>query len=283
MNAKKLYEQLEKDFIKKEMSDDWQREIQTIQEFITANFKERSTGLVCDNTDEINKVYTAVFPSNKVMQEIINKNEKNAMLFVHHPAIWDIRCAPNVFQEMNKELLKEFKKRKIAIYNLHVPLDAFGEYSTSVTLANELNIKIEKSFAPYHEVLCGVIGTTNAKTIQELKEKLAKKINHEAKLYDYGTQEITNQRIAIIAGGGNDLDMLEEIHKEKINTFITGISAKSNHSKKSHEFLEKHKINLLGGTHYSTEKFACIAMIQYFTKIGLNAEYIEDDPIIEDL
>jgi len=53
--------------------------------------------------------------------------------------------------------------------------------------------------------------------------------------------------------------------------------------RKAHEFAEKHKVNLLGGTHYSTEKFACIAMIDYFKKIGLSAEFIKDEPVMEDM
>jgi hypothetical protein len=41
---------------------------------------------------------------------------------------------------------------------------------------------------------------------------------------------------------------------------------------------------LLGGTHYSTEKFACQAMCDYFGKIGIiSTEFILDTPMLEDL
>jgi hypothetical protein len=39
----------------------------------------------------------------------------------------------------------------------------------------------------------------------------------------------------------------------------------------------------LGGTHYSTEKFACMAMTKYFEKLGLPSEFIEDAPGLADL
>ncbi|MEN6313835.1 MAG: hypothetical protein ABFD25_06270, partial [Clostridiaceae bacterium] len=90
MKAVELYTYLEKDFIFKELRDDWARYMPDLEEYLSANFKERSMGLVCDFADEINSVYTAVFPAEEVMQKIINDGIADAMLFLHHPSIWDI-------------------------------------------------------------------------------------------------------------------------------------------------------------------------------------------------
>jgi putative NIF3 family GTP cyclohydrolase 1 type 2 len=283
MEATKLYQQLEKDFITSEMSDDWAQHMDSIEDFLSENFKKRSMGLVSDFAKEINKIYTAVFPSSKVMRKILDDGTRDAMLFVHHPSIWDIRKAPEIFQQMDRELLQQFKDRRISIYNLHVPLDNFGEYSTSVTLAKALGIKPKNSFAPYFGGMAGVFGETNSKTVLDLKGKFQNAIGHEVSLYDYGSNEIKDGIVAIAAGGGNSIEILEDIAKSGVNTFITGITAKNEHSKEAHEFAEKHKINILGGTHYSTETFACIAMVDYFKKIGLPSEFIEDVPIIEDM
>jgi len=283
MEAIQLYQHLEKDFITPEMSDEWAQYMDSVADFLSENFRKRSMGLVCDFTTEINKVYTAVFPSRKVMQKILDDGIHDAMLFVHHPSIWDIRKAPEVFQQMDRNLLQQFKDRKISIYNLHVPLDNFGEYSTSVTLAKALNIKPEKSFASYFGALCGIFGKTNSATVQDLRKRFQEVIGHEVNLYNYGDNEIKNGIVAIIAGGGNDADMLKDIAKEEVNTFITGVTVKNEHSKKAHDFAEKYRINILGGTHYSTEKFACISMVDYFKKIGLPSEFIEDKPVMEDV
>jgi len=283
MKAEKLYQKLERDFIKKRLSDDWAQYMNEIKDFLSDNFKKRSMGLLCDNSKEIKKVYTAVFPTNEVMRYIINKKEKEVMLFVHHPSIWDIRKAPEVFQQMNKKLLKQFKERRISIYNLHVPLDNYSQYSTSNTLAKALEIKIIKPFSPYFGSLCGVIGKTDCKTVQELSKRFQKAVKHRIKLYRYGDNEIKNNKVAIVAGGGNSPDVLRDIKKERINAFVTGISALNSHSKKAHDYARKHKINILGGTHYSTEKFACMAMCNYFRKLGLKSEFIEGRPILEDM
>ena len=75
MKANILYEKLEKNFIKPGLSDDWSN-MREISEFVCDNFKKRSMGLVCDFTEEINEIYTAVFPSKLVMQKILNLNIK---------------------------------------------------------------------------------------------------------------------------------------------------------------------------------------------------------------
>lgn len=283
MKAIQLYQYLEKDFIHPGMNDDWAHQMKSIEVFLSENFKKRSMGLVCDFTTEINKVYTAVFPSKEVMQKILNDETQAAMLFVHHPSIWDIRKAPAVFQQMDRVLLEKFKDRRISIYNLHVPLDNFGKYSTSLTLAKVLGIKPEKSFAPYFGSMCGVFGKAKVSTVQDLRKKFQKAVGHQVGLYKYGDNEIKDQNVAVIAGGGNDVNMLGEVVKAGINTFVTGITLKNEHSQGAHDFAAKHRINVLGGTHYSTERFACISMIDYFQKIGLLSEFIEDKPVMEDM
>jgi len=283
MDAKKLYQRLEGDFIKPGLSDDWTQYMEEVKDFLSENFKKQSMGLVCDNSDKITKVYTAVFPTDEVMQKILDSGETDVLLFVHHPSIWDITKAPKVFQQMNRDLLRQFKERRISIYNLHVPLDNFGDYSTSSTLARALGIEIDKPFAPYRGGLAGVTGRTKARTIDELAKKFEKTIGHKVGLYRYGAAEIKNRRVAVVAGGGNDMEVIPEIAKEGINTFVTGISSLNPHSKEAHDFLEKNKINLLGGTHYSTEAFACQAICSYFRKLGLNCEFIEGIPGLADL
>jgi len=240
-------------------------------------------GLVCDFNKEITRVYTAVFPSDKVMQEILDSGAKDVLLFVHHPSIWDIRKAPNVFYQMNKDLLQQFKEKGISIYNLHVPLDNFGVYSTSKTLADTLGIKNLRPCSPYEGGLAGVIGETNCKTIKELQCVFEKAVGHNVCVYHYGDEKIENGKVVVVAGGGNEVAYLKEAFDEGVKVVITGISSRNPHSEKDHAYEEKHGINVLGGTHYSTETFACIAMCEYFEKLGLKSEFISDVPVMEDI
>ena len=51
----------------------------------------------------------------------------------------------------------------------------------------------------------------------------------------------------------------------------------------AHNIAKANRINILAGTHYSTEKFACIKMIEYFQKLGIPGEFVHDSPCMEDM
>ena len=253
MNAGELYTRLERDFITPSMTDDWAQDMRPMWDFMCDNFRDRSMGLVCDNSQQIDRVYTAVDPSDEVMQSVLGQDETDAMLFVHHPMVW-------------------------AIYNLHVPLDSYGEYCPSVTLGKTLGIGQLRRF-----LLSGALGTTELSTAAEMATRLEAVIGHRASLCEYGDDQIGGGVVALAPGGGLSIYRLEEVVKQGVNTFITGITARNDHSESAHQYAEASRINLLGGTHYSTEKFACQAMCRYFERLGLPAEFIEGRPMLEDL
>jgi len=281
MEASKLYSRLDKDFIKPGMTDDWVSYMDSIRRFLSDNFKVRQMGLVCDNSHEIKRVYTAVFPTDAVLKEVAKS--KDALLFLHHPSIWDITKAPEVFQQMNPTLLERLRQQRDSIYALHVPLDNFSSYSTSTTLAKSLKVFQLKPFAPYGGGLAGVYGKTRFKTREELRKMFRKAAGHRISLYPYGQGDISNGEVALVAGGGNDIKILREVADLGINTFVTGITALNSYSQAAHDFARKHRINILGGTHYSTEKFACMKMCEYFRKRGLLCRFIPGKPGLEDL
>ena len=283
MKAVDLYNQLEKDFIKPGLTDDWAKYMGPLHDFLTAKFKSRSMGLVCGFTTEVKKVYTAVFPSYAVMQTVLDKGEKDIMLFVHHPSNWDLAKAPPGFHLMNIPQLEAFRNQHISIYNLHVPLDNFSEYSTSATLAKALGLTELKPFYLYYGSLACVYGKTNLKTVHEMQDKFAAMLGHKASLYLCGSPEISNGIVAVAAGGGNIADLHKQLAKDSVNLLVTGITVENEHSKTAHDKARENKINLLGGTHYSTEKPACQAMRGYFQKLGLPSEFIEGEAGMGDL
>lgn len=281
MEAEILYDRLEKDFISGVLTDSWAEYMAPVYDFLTENFKARSMGLVCDFAEEITKVYSAVFPTDKILQQIIDSGTTDAMLFVHHPSIWDIRTTP-VFKQMNPALVKKLQERRISIYNLHVPLDNYSEYSTSKTLADALDIEVIKPFIPYRGGLAGVIGKTECKTVEELNDVFSKAVGHKTKLYLYGDSAI-NGNIGIAAGGGNAIETVNELIDNNIKVLITGITVNNDISSEVHRCEKANGINVLGGTHYSTEKFACIKMCSYFENLGLKSEFMHGEPVFEDM
>lgn len=280
MKAKKVYKKLDSDFELDLCKDDWSG--MDFNEYVSDNFKARHMGILLDNSREIDYVYTAVFPSDLILNKIIESGKENVLLVSHHAMIWDIR-KPSIFQDINPDLLPKLKQQKISIYAMHVPLDKNDTYSTSTNLAKALDITIEGDFYEYFGVKVGVYGKTELNNPEQLADRLKSKVGHKTKLWKYGSDEIKNHKVAVVAGGGNNIEGIEDIIELGINTYVTGVTVLNDFSKEVHDFERENKINIIGGTHYSTEKFACIALIEYFKKIGLTCEFIEDQPILEDI
>ena len=269
MKAKELYQRLENDFELKKCHDEW-NSIE-FNEYISSNFKRRSMGLLLDNSNEIKNVYTAVFPDKKILLEILSKNEKDVMIFTHHPLIWDSSIKGFPFHNIPKNILIKMKKKKISLYVLHVPLDKNGKYSTSVSLAKALDIKPKEEFCEYFGVIVGIIGKTNLTSISQLAEKVRRVVHHKIKVWKYGDENIEKK--------------IEFLAKNGINTFITGVTRVTESWQPSVEFhktAKKNKMNIIAATHYSTEKFSCIAMTRYFKKLGLDSKFVEGQPLFND-
>lgn len=283
MKAIELYAKLDKDFIKPALSDDWtEMNNEPVIEFVSSNWKARMMGLLVDNdTDEVTKVFTAVFPSDKVINELLVRKVKNAVLFTHHPMVWDIN-KEKIFSGINKKLLDKMKVRKISIYTLHVPLDDYGPYSTSVLLAQAIGLRPIDKFGLYYGSYAGVIANSNFKNIKDLTNKMELVLGHKVKSYNYGSEDINNVKIGVIAGGGLT-ETINELVKLKVKVLVTGISVLNDFSKEAHNLAKENGIAIIGGTHYSTEKFACINMCSYFKKLKIPSEFIEDFPCMNDL
>jgi putative NIF3 family GTP cyclohydrolase 1 type 2 len=284
MKAERLYESLDKQFeLDKLQEGEWSSF--DLGEYATESFRKTWMGLVLDNSEEIQKVYTAVFPSAKVLDYLISLDVTDALLFTHHPMVWTPEIEGVPFENMPTKYLEELKKRRISYYAIHVPLDRNGPYSTTASLARALEIETEREFFDYFGSLVGIIGKTECKTIFELSEKLKDLVGHTLKTWSYGDPKISNQRVALVAGGGNDPDIAQEIADADINTYITGITKKNPSWEPGlifHEICQENRINVIAATHYSTEKFACIAVQKFFDALGMRSEFVEDTPSLYD-
>lgn len=280
MKAKKLFESLDKEFeIDKLNEYEW--DFLDLGDHITETFKKTWMGVVLDNAEEIQKAYTAVFPSELVLDKLLASGEKDILLFTHHPMIWDTSLSGYPFRNTPSKYLDELKKRRISLYTIHVPLDRNGPYSTTASLARVLRVETESEFFEYGGVMVGIIGRTECKTLSELAERVKNAVGHNVKRWDYGTPRITNQKVALVAGGGNFPEIVEHLAETEIRTYITGVTLKNpdyEPSLRFHKISEENKINVIAATHYSTEKFACIAVQKFFDTLGVPSEFVEDTP-----
>ena len=284
MKAEKLYSKLDNDFDIGNLKDDWS--FMRFNDYISPDFKNRYMGIVLDNTVEVNKVYTATIPDLEILEKLIRSAETGILLFSHHAMCYDPTIKGFPFYDIPENFLLKLKQQRISFYVLHAPLDRNGEYSTSVNLAKNLSLEIIDEFCEYEGIKCGVICKTNIKTAIELSEYVRSIADHEVKLSSYGDDLIHGGRVAVAAGGGSVGFVAKELSELGINMYITGctrIVPSVEPIMEFHKITRENKINVIGATHYTTEKYACMAMVRYFEKSGIQAEFLEGKYYLEDL
>lgn len=284
MKAKELYERVGKDFEIDKYKDDWS--FVEINEFIDPDFKERYIGVMLNNADVIEKVYTSTFPDTNTLDKILARNETNILLLSHHAMGYDPTLEGFPFYNIPVNYLKQLKERCISFYVLHIPLDKNGVYSTSISLAKVLQLKVESEFCEYLGCKVGVICETVFAKVTDFALHVKNVMGHDIKVRQYGDETIERRRIAIAAGGGCIDFVACELSALGVNTLLTGVTKpipSFEPNMKFHRIAKESKINVVGATHYSTEKFACMAMEDYFVGLGIEAEFVEGTPCMEDL
>lgn len=282
MRSDLVYGKLDADFILDGITDDWGAETRAVEAHLTRSYRERFMGLMFDFSPRIERVYTAVFLCDEIVAGL--KNEHNAMLFVHHPIreYYD-RNRDCIAETVSEESVRLLSGNSIAVYNLHIPLDHFSPCGTNTTLARALGLTVLEKCAPYRGAYTGVVCGTPFLTLGELSNRIETVLGHEAGVYAYGDADIGSKPVAIVAGCGHEREVIDELIASGIGTLVTGVSLRCERSEALHRYDELNRINVIGGTHYSTEKFALMKMCEYFSGMGLPAEFIEQNPCLLDL
>lgn len=284
MKAKELYKRLDKDFEIENYRDDWSFVV--FNEFINPSFKVRYTGVMLDNSNEIEKVYTSTFPDMIILDKILDQNKADILLFSHHAMGYDPTLEGFPFYNIPVDYLRQMKERHISFYVLHLPLDTNGDYSTSMNLAKALQLPVVGEFCEYLGCKVGVICETDSTKVTDFALHVKKAVGHEIKVRQYGDEIIEGGRVAIAAGGGCIDFVACELSTLGVNTYLTGCTKpipSFEPSLEFHRIAKESKISVVGATHYSTEKYACMAMTDYFAGVGIEAEFLEGTPYMEDL
>ena len=240
-------------------------------------------GLQEDNTEEITRVYTATFASPEVFEQVERLDANTCMLFTHHPKPQRLNTADPPPQ-IPQKWLDFLKERRISLFTYHIPLDRNSPFSPGVNLARALGAEPYDSFFEQNLVRMGVVCTSPFSTATELAQAMERVVWHAVKLYSYAEDVLSRGRFAIMAGGAKNTQIYEQLRDWGVNTFITGVTnPEVPWVGTIHEAAKASAVNLLGGTHYSTEKFAPMQMCRYFEVFGLPSEFLPETPRMTEL
>lgn len=240
-------------------------------------------GIQYHNTDTVTKVYTSTFASRKAIETVLSKNEKNIMLFTHHPV--PPKLDENLpYPDIPKDLIREMQKNKVSLFSYHIPLDRHNPYSPSNTFAIEMGLTPYDTFYLQNGVSMGELCNSNYININEIEDKMETLLGHTVNLYKYGTEFIQNGRVAVMSGCAKNPLIYSYLKDIGINVFLTGVTNQDiTWVPLIHENAKENGINIIGGTHYSTEKFAAVKMTKFFERLGIQSEFIEESPNLGDI
>ena len=240
-------------------------------------------GLQFDHTEEVRKVYTATFVSDEVMDQIESRGDTHCLLFTHHP-VSQKKDLTKDSPPLTEELVERLRKSCISVFNYHIPLDRVSPWSPGTNLAKALGLTPYEEFYEQNLVRMGLLCHSPYQTLSQLTAAAQKAFGHPVKAYAYGGEALKEGKVAIMGGGASNPDIYAELREKGINVFLTGMTAPHlPWAARNHEEARKNAVSLVGGTHYSTEKYAVMEMVKFFENLGLESEFLPETPNFEEL
>lgn len=243
------------------------------EEFSFEKFKEIDTinGIQVSRSNlPIQKIAYAVDASLEVIQEAVH--QKVDVLFVHHGFFWG---KPIPINHTMYEKVKLLLENDIALYAVHLPLDAHMSMGNNAQLAFRLGMKHIVEFGDYKGQYIGVQGNLEHSThIDEVYEILFREDNlgnstipiiKKDPSMSYQAIEMckssnTNiKKIAIITGGGTQY--IEQAYIEKVDLYITGDASHTTWLQ-----AKELNINVFFAGHYFTEIWGVLAVGNFLQK-----------------
>jgi putative NIF3 family GTP cyclohydrolase 1 type 2 len=260
--------------------DDWSDEFEQVypdpywREFAEPGYEGRWNGLLVRGGDEVTRVATCVFPSDRVVGLLA----PGTFLFSEHPIDYSDEAG---FLPLRRESFERMVADGIGFYHVHAPIDHHPEVSPSRLCAAGMGVPVEEEYLPIAEGIPGgaaVIGRSDA-TLDELAGRLQACLGPEVPVRVVRRRAGSDAagRVAVVGGGGTDREALQASLERGCDTYVTG-GTFTPWAEAFLAFADQADVAVVDGTHYGTEKPTQLAMVDWFRAAGLEAEFIPDGP-----
>jgi putative NIF3 family GTP cyclohydrolase 1 type 2 len=186
---------------------------------LEGDFCSRFNGLMLRSAERVEAVYCAAFPCPEVVQGVLAGAKGPALLFMHHPV--DMEVAGRGFLPVPPADLAQMRAQGISIYACHAPLDCHDEMGTNASIVEAFQVQVEARFAEYGAGFAGRIGRIEPAGVDELITR-GKEIFQVERVEVGGARPASIERVAIVAGGGDDVDLMAEAEARGAEAYITG-------------------------------------------------------------
>ncbi len=250
------------------------------REYVVHGWAERWNGLAVRGAEDVERVATCVFPSDRIVASL----EPATLLFSEHPL--DFADEPG-FLPLALETYETMRENGISFYNAHAPLDMHPQVSPSRLCAQGAGLEEPEEYFPICSGIPGgaaVIGQSRL-TVEGLADALRGYLGPEIKVHVLTRPRAEAGRVAIAAGAGALVEILEASLERGCQTYVTGNAATNcrldwvqEQVRAFRECADAAGVTLIDAMHYGTEKPSQLAMVEWFRARGLDAEFVGDGP-----
>lgn len=219
-------------------------------------------GLQVQNSGSVRKVAACTDACQATIDAAVQRGAD--LMVVHHGLFWGKGIQP--LTERNYNRIKKLVTNDVAVYSVHLPLDAHSEVGNNAELARGIGLHVRGSFAEYEGHPIGLWGELDVSR-EELAQRLEKLLGREPFVIPAGPEQ--TKRVGILSGGG--AAHIADARDEGLDTFITGEGPHH-----SYFDAQEWRLNVLYAGHYATETLGVKALAQHVaSKFGLEWEFID--------
>lgn len=188
------------------------------------------------------------------------------LLIVHHGMFWD---KPIPLVESNYKKVKSLIDGDIAVYSVHLPLDAHRVYGHSSILAKLLRLKVVGGCFNYCGNDIGILVKTPIGGRDEIATRLKKIFPKTYKGFEFGSSKPKN--VAICSGSAST--SLQHLLEQGTDTLICGEIKQGQYT-----FARDNNLNVYPCGHYATECFGVRALGDLISKkFRIESTFIDTD------
>lgn len=254
-------------------------------------FAATFNGLLCAPSPAahlVSRVYLLVFPERSLVDRVITSERERgypgAVVVTHHPV--DMETGGRGFLAVPDRQLDALSAAHTALYVLHAPLDCHPTISTSGALSDGLGLRRIGVFAPYVAGQAGVVAEREPESFSAFAERvrgLCELPSLHPEQVRFAGRPV--ERVAILAGGGDDLGALAEAEALGADTYLAGHwwtphrGAWSDANRVAlREAIARNRLNLLGASHDGSELVVFRdRLAPLFTGWGLDVVLVRQD------
>jgi putative NIF3 family GTP cyclohydrolase 1 type 2 len=266
--------------------DDWSKAFEQAypepywREYVVPGWEGHWNGLSVRGAEDVERAVTCVFPSARIVGAL----PPATFLFAEHPL--DFADEPG-FLPLSLETYEAMRENGISFYNAHAPLDMHPEVSPSRLCAEGVGLEALEEYFPICEGIPGgaaIIGESRL-SVEGLADALRSYLGPEIKVHVLTRPRAEAGRVAMVAGGGALVEILEASLERGCQTYVTGNAATTcrldfvqQQVRAFRERADAAGVTLIDAMHYGMEKPPQLAMVEWFRGRGLKAAFEPDGP-----